>query len=174
MKLDQKKLRNVLGRFATGVTIITGRDITGEPFGFTATSFNTVSLDPPLILFSVRKGARSCDILSGANAYTVNVLGLHHAPLSDMFGRNTGLKERAIKLTEMCGHSMRGVSDALAVLHCRPYAAHGAGDHVVFIGEIQEILTSEGCRPLIFYNGQYHTTVPFNDLLPAQQEKKVV
>jgi flavin reductase (DIM6/NTAB) family NADH-FMN oxidoreductase RutF len=151
--IDPGELRQVLSTFVTGVTVITTLDADGQPQGLTANSFNSVSLDPPLVLWSQGLRARSHPVFRAAERFTVNILADDQIPVSarfakageDKFGPTpVRLGLGGVPLIEGCS----------AWLECRRVAAHAAGDHMIFIGEVQRIERS-GRRPLAFGGGRY-------------------
>jgi flavin reductase (DIM6/NTAB) family NADH-FMN oxidoreductase RutF len=152
-----RALRDALGSFATGVAVVTARDRLGEPVGITMSSFNAVSLEPPLVLFSVARAAHSLDAMQAARGFAVNILGHAQADLSQRFARPQTDKWQAV--THSSGYADAPVlADVLAHFECKPYAQHDGGDHVIFVCEVQRFATSAVEEdPLIFYRGRYHT-----------------
>ena len=148
--------REALGRFATGVAVVTARDAAGEPVGMTMSSFNSVSLDPPLVLFSVDRAAHSLPAMQAAEGYAINILGRTQEHLSTRFAR-----ARADKFAEVAHSPGYGaapvLADVLARFECKPYAQYDGGDHVIFVCEVLNLSASDEDEPLIFYRGRYHT-----------------
>ena len=151
-----RDFRDALGTFATGVAVITARGRDDAPVGMTMSSFNAVSLQPPLVLFSVARSAHSLSAMQHAGGYAVNILGRAQTDISIRFARSLGDKWHAVD------HS-RGYADApiladvLAHFECKPYAQHDGGDHVIFVCEVLRFATSHADdEPLIFYRGRYH------------------
>ncbi|HWL42123.1 MAG TPA: flavin reductase family protein [Ilumatobacter sp.] len=151
-----RALRRSLGCFATGVTIVTAAGRAGEPpIGMTVSSFNSVSLDPPLVLFSIADNARSLEALSEAPAYAVNVLAADHVDLSNRFARPSEAKWDGVDYEP--GHlGVPCLPGALAAFECRPYATYDGGDHVIFVGEVVAHRSLPDAQPLVFYRGAYH------------------
>lgn len=147
------ELRNAMGHFLTGVTIVTTRGI-DQPYGLTVNSFNSVSLDPPLVLWSLDLGHDRADLFRNAGGFTVNVMGADSA--CDELIRKFS-KSDADRFSGANWHS--GVSgqpvltDAIASLECRLWAEYPGGDHVIFIGEVLNISTRDG-RPAAYFKGQ--------------------
>ena len=147
------ELRNAMGHFLTGVTIVTARGI-DQPYGLTVNSFNSVSLDPPLVLWSLDLGHDRADLFRNAGGFTVNVMGADSA--CDELIRKFS-KSDADRFSDANWHS--GVSgqpvltDAIASLECRLWAEYPGGDHVIFIGEVLNISTRDG-RPAAYFKGQ--------------------
>lgn len=155
-QFDTREFRNALGNFATGVTIITTRSAEGEPVGLTANSFNSVSLEPPLILWSLAKTAASVPIFDTAEYWNVHILSVDQEPLSNLFASRGADKFADIELDE-------GVTDAplipggTARLQCRNAFQYDGGDHIIFVGEVLAFDTT-GNPPLAFLGGQYALT----------------
>ncbi|WP_243095095.1 flavin reductase family protein [Thermus thalpophilus] len=149
--LDPRLFRQTLGRFATGVTVVSVR--TGEGVhGMTANAFLSVSLDPPLVLVSVDRRARTHGLLLEAGRYGVSVLAEGQRDLSDHFaGRGVGEAQPVWR--EVLGVPL--LEGALAHVVARVVEAHPAGDHTLFIGEVEHLGYGEG-RPLLFFGGRYH------------------
>jgi flavin reductase (DIM6/NTAB) family NADH-FMN oxidoreductase RutF len=152
-----RDLRDALGRFATGVAVVTACDRLGAPVGMTMSSFNAVSLDPPLVLFSVARTAHSLDAMQAARGFAVNILGRAQADLSQHFARAQTDKWQTV--VHSPGYADAPVlADVLAHFECRPYAQHDGGDHVIFVCRVLHFATSAVEEdPLIFYRGRYHT-----------------
>jgi 4-hydroxyphenylacetate 3-hydroxylase, reductase component len=159
---DPRKLRDVLGTFATGVTIITTLGPRGEPVGFTANSFSSVSLDPPLVLFSLSKQAQSLPSFLSASVFAVNVLGEGQQALSDRFATSLIDKFEGIAHeTWQLGAPI--LSDSLASFECEYRYIYDGGDHVVFVGEVKRMDRREAGRPLLYLTGRYRRLAPEDD-----------
>lgn len=147
------ELRNAMGHFLTGVTIVTTRGV-GEPYGLTVNSFNSVSLDPPLILWSLDLGHDRTDLFRKAGGFTVNVMGADDAcaDLIRTFARSDA--DRFTKADWHWGPSGQPVlASAVTSLECRLWAEYPGGDHVIFIGEVMNINTCDG-RVAAYYKGR--------------------
>jgi flavin reductase (DIM6/NTAB) family NADH-FMN oxidoreductase RutF len=147
------ELRRVLGSFATGVTIVTTRGEDGAPAGLTANSFSSVSLDPPLVLWSLARSSRLLPVFRAARHWAVHVLGEHQRALSDRFCARDGDRFAGLETDE----GLAGVPllpDCAAVLQCATATCHDGGDHLILIGEV---LASErrDVPPLVFHGGRY-------------------
>ncbi|MBV5291995.1 MAG: flavin reductase family protein [Curvibacter lanceolatus] len=156
--IDSNRLRRVLGSFATGVTIVTTRSAGGRPVGLTANSFSSVSLSPPLVLWSLRRDSSAMESFVTARHWAVHVLSAEQQSLSDRFARRS--EDRFAELE--IGHGEGGVpllSDCAAVLQCCTVAQHLAGDHVIFIGEVLACEHREA-QPLVFHAGRYAQLAP--------------
>jgi flavin reductase (DIM6/NTAB) family NADH-FMN oxidoreductase RutF len=154
MALDQREFRTALGQFATGITVVTTCSPDGEMLGITANSFNSVSLDPPLILFSLEKGALSRPAFEAAGFFAVSILSESQVALSQNFARTQGDKWRGISFERWTTGSPI-LQDCLSAFDCRTYAIHDGGDHLIFIGEVLRFdIKAEG-DPLIYFRGSY-------------------
>lgn len=148
--------RAALGQFATGVTIVTAIDVQGRRVGLTANSFNSVSLDPPLVLWSLSKQSSSMPALLEATAYAVNVLGADQRVLAERFARR-GI-DRFEGVAWRPGFSGVPLIDgAVASFECKPRNHHDEGDHVIFVGEVTHCRRRVGAVPLVFHGGRFFT-----------------
>lgn len=156
--LDPKAFRQTLGTFVTGVTVITTRDADGTRHGLTANSFNSVSLDPPLILWSLRREARSFEVFDRAERFTVHILAEDQVELSNRFARPSEDRFAGLAVSEGIG-GVPVIQGCAAHLECRKEAAYPGGDHVVFLGRV-EAIQNTGRRPLAFGAGRYMVVHP--------------
>jgi len=154
MSFDLRTFRETLGLFVTGVTVITTRDAAGAPVGITANSFNSVSLDPPLILWSVGQNALSLKAFSEADAFAVHILRDDQAELSQRFAKSGTDKFSGLKI-ESGLRDVPLLPDCAARLECCPYAKHEAGDHILFIAEVQRLASDPDAMPLVYHGGRY-------------------
>lgn len=148
---DQRSFRSALGRFATGVTIITARGSDGRPVGVTANSFNSVSLDPPLILWSLNRSSSSLDAYQSAEEFAVHVLGMDQEELSNRFATGGVDKFAGIDVGDSGVPLLEGCN---AFFKCQKVQQHEVGDHVLFIGEVLEFSTQD-TAPLLYLHGRY-------------------
>ena len=145
--------RRTLGRFATGVTVITARGRDGEPLGMTISSFNSVSLDPPLILWSLSLQSPNLEAFRNASHYAVNVLASGQQALSDRFASRRS--DRFADLPRHVGQAGVPLLDACcAWFECSHEAHYAGGDHLIFVGRVEHFAQGEAA-PLIFHNGCY-------------------
>ncbi|HEX4511686.1 MAG TPA: flavin reductase family protein [Burkholderiaceae bacterium] len=151
--LAPDELRRALGRFVTGVTIVTCRDATGEPVGLTANSFNALSLDPPLVLWALRRLSSSIESFTSATHFTINVLAEGQIELSRHFARPSQAKFEAGRWRDGQGGAPM-LEGCVATFECRRRSHHEAGDHVLFIGEVERIGGS-AAAPLVYHGGHY-------------------
>lgn len=154
MSFDLHTFRETLGLFVTGVTIITCRDKDGEPIGITANSFNSVSLEPPLVLWSVGNAARSLSAFMDADAFAVHILRDDQVELSNRFARSGTDKFSDLDIISGLG-DVPLLADCAARLECGLHAKHPAGDHVLFIAEVKRLTSDPDCVPLVYHGGRY-------------------
>jgi len=150
---DSKEFRRALGAFPTGVTVITTRDTQGKPFGVTASSFNSVSLDPPLILWSQSTTSSSYPAFRDCSRFVVNILADHQIKVSNQFAKSGQDKFLGIATSEGLG-GVPILEDCAAHLECLKIAEYPGGDHVVYIGKVENIFRSAH-RSLAFGDGKY-------------------
>ncbi|MCY1143622.1 flavin reductase family protein [Actinoplanes sp. Pm04-4] len=152
---DHRALRDALGTFATGVTIITMAAPDGSPGGLTVNSFTSVSLDPPLVLWCLRRRSRWRPVLAAAGRFAVNVLASHQRQESRRFaGRDESPFDRTAWQPGPDGVPL--IDGALAHFVCRKRQDVDAGDHVIILGEVEGFSVGEG-EPLVFHGGGYFT-----------------
>lgn len=169
MSFDARDFRRALGKFATGVTVITTRDSAGEKFGVTASSFNTVSMDPPLILWSIDKGAYSLATYRDAEHFVVNVLGNDQVDVSNRFASRGEDKFSGIAVEEGIGGSPK-VKGAAAQFECRTWKVYEGGDHLIIIGEVVDYAYRDTGSALVFHSGRYSVPEPHPMVLPVDEE----
>ena len=151
--IDTARLRNALGSFATGVTIVTTRDADGVDRGVTANSFTSVSLEPPLVLWSLGKRSSSLEAFMRAEYFAVNVLAEGQEPLSDRFS-SRGV-DRVAGLEIVRGRQGLALLNGCASqFECRVHRRHEGGDHWIFVGEVECFRNFERL-PLLFHGGRY-------------------
>ena len=153
---DSTQFRQALSQFATGVTVITTRLADGSFRGLTASSFNSVSLEPPLVLWSLAEGANSMPIFSGNSHYVINVLGADQAHLAQRVSRRTEnpFDGAEYELSRTGQPILKGVS---AWFECHNRSRYPEGDHVIFVGEVENCAFHP--QPsLIFHAGQFGST----------------
>jgi flavin reductase (DIM6/NTAB) family NADH-FMN oxidoreductase RutF len=153
MTIDAQELRRVMGHFATGVTVITTKDKDGGPNGLTANAFMSLSLNPPLILISVDKGATCYGCFLPQNGFTVNFLSEDQEEISRRFATKGIDKFAGLKLKE--GSNGAAILDGvLGHVECKITQCYDGGDHTIVLGEILNV-NATGERPLLFYKGKY-------------------
>ncbi len=151
---DPRTLRDALGCFATGVTVVTCLDAAGEPAGLTVNSFTSLSLDPPLLLVCVAKDAASATALTAAPNFAVNVLQTGQQPASIRF--STRDQDRFEATPWACGEAGAPILEAsLGVFECARFAVHGGGDHHILIGRVIKASFDAALDPLLYFRGKY-------------------
>ena len=150
---QSRALRDTLGQFATGVTVVTTRDAAGQPVGMTVNSFNSVSLDPALVLWSIDKQSLGYKAFTGREHFAVHVLKADQQHISNLFaGRG------ADKFGQVHWHAgpndIPQLDDCAAYFHCRLAQCIDGGDHTILLGEVLEF-TANGGEPLLFHRGRY-------------------
>lgn len=163
-EFDNQAFRQALGSFTTGVTIITATAPDGTPVGLTANSFNSVSLDPPLVLWSLAKTSLSVDAFNETEHWNVHVLSQHQQDLSNIFASRGEDKFKDIPLDESVNTAPL-IPDCSARFQCRNVVTHDGGDHLIFIGEVLAF-DQKALPPLVFQQGQYAMTArkPWEDV----------
>lgn len=154
-----RAFRDALGMFATGVTIVTARSPKGELVGLTANSFNSVSLSPPLVLWSLSRQAGSMGIFASGSHYAINVLGADQRELAERFARKDVDRWGGVLHSEGVGGAPL-LAGAAAVFECFNRSRYEEGDHVIFIGEVERCEHRHGASPLLFHGGRYFTEHP--------------
>ena len=158
---SHKELREALGLFPTGVAIIT-TIVDSIPIGTTVSSFNSVSLDPPLVLFSIAKNAAALNAWKIANEFAINLLGEDQSQLSNRFARPLTDKWDGIEPVFAQAIHAPLIPGALGWLECESYAQHDGGDHIIFLGRVVAIRTRSvpAARPLVFFGSRYRQLDP--------------
>jgi len=154
MALDAREIRNVMGHFATGVTVITTKDITGKPFGLTVNSFTSLSLNPPLVVVCVDKTVDCYSCFDETKVFAVNVLSEDQEELSRRFATK-GIEKFAGIQWRMGEHGAPLLDGVIGTIECKVNHSYEGGDHTIFLGEILSA-AAKGDRPLLFFKGKYH------------------
>lgn len=150
---DSRQLRNVLGTFTTGVTIVTTRDANGVPHGVTANSFSSVSLEPPLVLWSQALTSRSLPAFRDSDHFAVNILAEDQVAFSQHFARQQEDKFANMEYSDGLG-GVPVLRGTVAHFECVKVATYPAGDHIIYLGRVERVSHS-GRRPLAFAQGRY-------------------
>jgi flavin reductase (DIM6/NTAB) family NADH-FMN oxidoreductase RutF len=153
MRVDADGFRAALSQFASGITVVTTRDGEGHPLGLTVSAFCAVSLQPPLVLVSVDARSETHAGFKACGMFAVSVLAEGQDEVSRLFARG-GRKKFAAVPMQAGSHGLLLVPDALAHLECAVRAAHPAGDHTIYVGEILTLSVRPG-RPLVYHRGAY-------------------
>lgn len=152
-----RQFRDVLGRFASGVTVVTAIS-GGEPVGMTCQSFSSVSLDPPLVLFIPSKSSRAWPLIQRSGRFCVNFLAADQAELSNTMASRGVDKFAGIDWTPSEATASPLLPGTLGHVDCTIHAVHEAGDHYVVIGRVLALAASDVPDPLLFFQGTYRTT----------------
>ena len=152
--MDSGEFRNALGCFATGVTVVTAVGPQGELVGITINSFNSVSLDPPLILFSLNRRAYSLSAFLSTQAFAVNILRAGQEELSNRFARASEDKWSGVDY-EVWDDGCPILTGALASFECKTRHTYHGGDHVIFVGEVIRLRHDPDGQPLLYHRGKY-------------------
>lgn len=151
--IDPRDFRNALGTYATGVTIITAAAPHGKPYGLTCNSFASVSLNPPLVLWSLVVYSSSLTIFQNASHFTVNVLGASQQALANKFAKSSDEKFTGVDWTPGLGNAPV-LAESVANFQCRSVNRYYGGDHVIFLGAV-EAYTYNAKEPLLFARGAF-------------------
>jgi len=158
---DSRRFRRALGQFPTGVILLTACSSDGLRLGMTMSSFNSVSLDPPLVLFSIHRQAANLPEWRRCNRYAINVLNEEQEELSNRFARSGANKWAGLPpLATDSGVPL--IPNALVAFECEPYARYDGGDHEIFVGRVIELHESAVMRgqPILFFDGRYRRLEP--------------
>ncbi len=164
---DSRVFRDALGSFATGVTIITTTDGDNAPVGMTVSSFNSVSMDPPLILWSVTKAAHSAETFRDTKTFAVHVLAAEQSALSNRFAKSGADKFSGLDYS-LCANGNPVLDGAAARFDCETWAVYEGGDHWIIVGRVVDLKTSAE-DGLVFRAGAYATATPLAQSNPAAQ-----
>lgn len=156
--LDPQDFRSALGTFVTGVTIVTARDEAGRPFGLTANSFNSVSLDPPMVLWSLSLHSGTLPVFRDATSWAVHVLAADQQAMSDRFAMPGADKFTGLELADG-PEGAPLIPGYAARFGCRARFEYEGGDHAIFLGEVVDFDRSE-VEPLIYHGGRYGRVMP--------------
>ena len=152
--IEPTLFRQLLGCFPTGVAVIT-TTADGQPAGLTCNSFSSVSLEPPLVLFSLRKASSLVSVFSKTDAFAINILSQRQDTLSSHFASSKVTDKFEGVAWRIGPLGMPIIEDCLASFECRVHAQHDAGDHYIFIGEVKHMSEGRADQALVFYKGAY-------------------
>ena len=167
MSFDERQFRDALGAFSTGVAIVTGVTASGERLGMTVSSFNSVSISPPLVLFSVAHRAHSFAAWTQVPGYAVNILSQEQEAISNRFARP--LVDKWTNTLVFDGDTgVPLLPNALAAFECEAHARYEGGDHEIFVGRVIALRMSPlKQQPLVFFGGRYRRIdLEFGDVPP--------
>ena len=152
MAVDATRFRHTLGKFASGVTVVT-TEHEGEQAGITVSAFSSLSLEPPLVLICIDRKVRSHDVIAGAGLFAVNILEASQEEVSRRFASRQPDKFAGIA-THRSPSGLPLIDGALATLECRVKETLPGGDHTIFVGEVLDSQLREG-DPLVYFHGAY-------------------
>lgn len=153
MSLDPDAFRAALGRFATGVTVVTTTDASGRDHGMTVSAFASVSLEPPLVMICIEKTASIYEVLLAAEYFAVNVLCSKQEAVARRFAETGAQRFKGIGY-RAGQRNVPIIDDVLAYIECRSFARHEGGDHTLILGETETAFVRDA-RPLLYYRGGY-------------------
>lgn len=156
---DTAAFRGALGMFATGVTIVTARADDGTLVGLTANSFNSVSLTPPLVLWSLSQSASSMATLRHATHYAINILGADQQALALQFASKASDRWTGVSF-ELGRSGAPLLHGAVARFECFNRSRYAEGDHVIFVGEVEHCQHTSGAAPLLYHGGKFYAEHP--------------
>ncbi len=152
--LDQQQFRQLMGRFATGVTVVTLAGENGTPYGLTVNAFTSVSLDPMLVLICIDKKVGGYALFKPGRSFAVNILAEDQKEISNRFASKD--TDRFARLKYRTGTTGAPILDGvLAYLECQITRAYDGGDHTIFLGEVKAGHISDRRSPLLFFGGRY-------------------
>jgi flavin reductase (DIM6/NTAB) family NADH-FMN oxidoreductase RutF len=154
MTFDQRAFRDAMGCFATGITVVSTMTGDGRPVGMTVNSFSSVSLDPPLVLFSLARTASNYDAFAQAEKFAISVLRDDQRDISQGFASSSNGYFNEITYEET-DFGCPLVPDAIAVFECLTEAKHDGGDHVIMVGRVDRVRCMSEGEPLLYYRGRY-------------------
>ena len=152
--MDLQHLRQVMGHFATGVTVITTQDKNGNPSGLTANAFTSLSLNPPLALVCIDKNVQCYACFEESKTFAINVLNETQEEISRRFATK-GIEKFAGIRWHRSKNGFALIDGAIGHIECRMVQSYDGGDHTIYVGEIVSAKASKG-RPLLFFRGKYH------------------
>jgi flavin reductase (DIM6/NTAB) family NADH-FMN oxidoreductase RutF len=156
---SQPEFRAALGMFATGVTIVTARAANGKLVGLTANSFNSVSLEPPLVLWSLSRAAGSLAAFSTGSHYAINILAADQQELAKRFAARGVDRWSGVAFESGAGGAPL-LAGAAATFECFNRSRYIEGDHVIFVGEVEHCAHRAGASPLLFHGGKFYAEHP--------------
>jgi len=156
---SESDFRAALGMFATGVTIVTARTPEGKLVGLTANSFNSVSLAPPLVLWSLSHSARSMAAFRSVSRYAINILGARQQELAKRFAARGGDRFDQVDYVAAASGAPLLVG-AVATFECFNRSRYEEGDHVIFVGEVEHCSHAHGESPLLYHGGKFYAEHP--------------
>ena len=153
--IDKVSFRNAVGQFATGVCLVGVDPEDAPPFAMTINSFSSLSLEPPLILWSIQKTSDCYEAVMAATQFTINILGREQKALASQYATKGGHALASEHFSAVPGKAP-AINGAMVSLQCELFEHHTGGDHDIIVGRVQEIHRTQCCdQPLMFYNGGF-------------------
>lgn len=156
---SRNDFRAALGMFATGVTIVTARTSEGALVGLTANSFNSVSMDPPLVLWSLGRAASSLAVFSAGSHYAINILSADQQDLARQFSSRSEDRFAGVAFSQGAGGAPL-LDGAAATFECFNRSRYEEGDHVIFVGEVERCSHRSWASPLLYHGGKFYAEHP--------------
>ena len=147
--------RQVMGNFATGITVVTTRDVSGNPYGLTVNAFTSVSLNPVLVLVCLDNRLSGLESFKKSKHFGVSILSEHQEDLSRIFAKKDSERPASIYYDGKLGIPL--LRNSIAVMECETVAIHPGGDHQMFVGEVQSAEVLQHNHPLLYFRGKYRT-----------------
>jgi flavin reductase (DIM6/NTAB) family NADH-FMN oxidoreductase RutF len=149
------QFRQVMGNFATGITVVTTRDAKGNAYGLTVNSFTSVSLNPLLVLVCLDNHLSGLQAFRDSKHFGVSILSEHQEDLSRMFAKKDSERPSSIYFEGKAGMPL--LKNALAIMECETVKIYEGGDHQIFLGEVQNAEVLQQDHPLLYFRGKYRT-----------------
>jgi flavin reductase (DIM6/NTAB) family NADH-FMN oxidoreductase RutF len=153
--ITPEHFRQVMGNFATGITVVTTRDRLGKPRGLTVNAFTSVSLDPLLVLICLDRKLSSLEAFESSKQFGVSMLSEHQEELSRLFARKDSDRPESLYFEGKLGMPL--LKNALAVMECETVEIYSGGDHFIFLGEVKNAEVLHVGQPLLYFHGKYRT-----------------
>src|SRR5687767_373053 len=151
--VTSEKFRQVMGNFATGITVVTTLDKGGKPYGLTVNSFTSVALDPILVLVCLDNRLSGFQAFKDSKHFGVSILSEHQEDLSRMFAKKDGERPPTIYFTGNLGMPL--LHNSLATMECETVEMYAGGDHTIFLGRVETAEVLEAQNPLLYFRGKY-------------------
>ena len=167
LTIDSRTFRQILGRYATGVAMITTATSDGRDVGVTVSSFGSVSLDPPLVLFSMGLSSNITPIFAESKKFVVNILSYTQQDVSNRFARPSTADWQGIPVVR-ARNGLARLEQALASIECDLEFSYPGGDHVIYVGRVTHCHAGADAEPLLFFRSNYGTYLRGASVLPAE------
>lgn len=164
--VDSTAFRDTMARFPSGITIVTTSDESGRPYGFTASSFCSVSAEPPLVLVCLAKSAKSYPVFAGNDRFAISILHADQVNLARRFASRGADKFAEGRFIRTSGGGTV-LEDALAVIECSVYRRYEGGDHMILVGEVQRLSLGEWRRPAVYFDRAFSTVCALSEEHPG-------